>query len=175
MKTLLIPCLVICSALFSWSPLARAEARFSQDFIREVESFRKICSTQPCPYTENLIYVHGHRSRIGQGLLRSLQAAALDRAQIWADTILEGDYVADGVTRLDRVYMISNGNKTVAYRIVYSEQAWFTADCSYDSSDESSLQECQAGRIVEASFVSPELNDVIADEDGFAEFKSLDR
>jgi hypothetical protein len=99
----------------------------------------------------------------------TLTEIAKDQAQIWGDTILEGEYEADGNTTLDRIEQVKLGETFVGYRIVYSEKGWNTAACRYNGRAEE-LTECQQGRIQEASFVSPELNSWTRDSNSFAEF-----
>ena len=96
---------------------------------------------------------------------------AKKQAQIWGDTILEGDYVADGNTRLDEVRELRINNKTAGYLITYSEKAWNISDCAYDGLHPDSLNECLAGRIVESSYVSLDLKEYFYDDTTCATFK----
>lgn len=95
-----------------------------------------------------------------------LEDISFDQAQIWADTILEGEYLAESAVRLDSIEMIKAGEVFLGYRITYSSAAYETMDC--DSS--SHLESCLAGRIVESTFVSPNLEYWIRDDRHFAEF-----
>lgn len=124
-----------------------------------------------------LIYIHGGSERNTGGTLdsRRLQAfadVAKQQAKIWADTILEGDYSAAGDTRVDRVEAVfdqtSGQEQLVAYRIVYSEKAWYTADCDPRRGKEL----CEEGRIEEASFVSPSVESWMRDDSAYADFNS---
>lgn len=171
MKTLLT-CLFSVTTLFALSPSARGQTRFSQDFAREMQQFRSACNNKPCRdgYRETRIYQNGFPSRIGDGFRSDLEKQAHDAAQIWGDTILEGDYASAGNTRLDQVFAVQKNKQVIAFRIVYSEQAWDTSDCNYDPSNSDSLKECVEGRISEATFVAPALDDTAADEDGYATF-----
>lgn len=99
-----------------------------------------------------------------------LHKIAQSQAQIWADTILEGDYEADGQTVLDRVEEIQFKGRLVAYRITYSERAWYIGSCDYDYEDKSKLASCAEGRISEASFVSSSLTSWTRDSNAYAEF-----
>lgn len=109
-------------------------------------------------YTYVLLYskASNHNS-IDQDTLRSLQKIAFEQAQIWGDTILEGDYYADGQTVLEEVYGVFKNNQIIGYKISYSEKAWYTGECRFDGQNESLLNECQNGKIVEASIVSSDL------------------
>jgi hypothetical protein len=109
-----------------------------------------------------------------ESLYRGLKSVALDLAQIWEDTILEGDYTADGKTILDQVLIIKKDGLVIGYSITYSEHAWFTGNCNYDYSNPSTLQSCQAGRISETTFVSSDLNTKETDQNQFADFHAKD-
>ena len=77
-------------------------------------------------------------------LRQQLQDVSVRQAFGWSDTILEGDYAASGLTRLDfaeGVYSRKAAGRLLAYRITYSEKA-------------RDLNACLAGRISESSFVS---------------------
>jgi hypothetical protein len=109
---------------------------------------------------------NGARLRLWQ----RLSQIAIDQAGIWADTILEGDYEADGTTHLDLVEGIYLNDELIAYRITYSERAWHLGDCEYDFEDRSTLNSCQQGRIRESSFVSSSLDSWMRDDSAYAEF-----
>lgn len=98
-----------------------------------------------------------------------LEDIANEQVQIWADTILEGDYVADTRVRLDRVDRIFVDGEFVGYRIEYSTAAWDTANC--DATMAGSDEDCIRGRIREATFVSPDLSFWFRDDKHLAEFK----
>lgn len=99
-----------------------------------------------------------------------LTQLAHDQAQIWADTILEGDFVAEGPTLLGQVYRYSLNGQVVAYHITYSEKAWDVSDCTYDGLRSSQLANCRPGRIIESSFVSSDLMEAERDEKNYAHF-----
>ena len=94
------------------------------------------------------------------------------QAQIWADTILEGDYVSAGDVRLDEVTAFYRGAELLGYNISYSETAWNISDCAYDGAPES-LKSCTSGRIFETSYVSNDMQTFFSDEERFAQFLSL--
>ncbi|MES2964752.1 MAG: hypothetical protein V4760_12740 [Bdellovibrionota bacterium] len=99
-----------------------------------------------------------------------LDEIAKSQAGIWADTILEGDYFADGSTELDSVVAYVRAGEVVAYRITYSERAWDTSACSFDGEDLETLFGCVQGRIIESSFVSPGLTSFTRDMEDLASF-----
>ncbi len=107
-------------------------------------------------------------------LQKSLYTVAYDQAQIWGDTILEGDYVADGRTRLDEVLVIKENMKVIGYAVSYSERAWYIGECAYTHRNPETLASCDEGRIYERSFVSLDLNDAEVDQNQFADFKPND-
>lgn len=101
--------------------------------------------------------------------LGTLQEIAHDQAQVWGDTILEGDYAADGKTSLDRVESLQIDGKFVGYRITYSEKGWMTATCEYRGEPDQ-LEGCLEGRISEASLVSSKFDNYTRDITAYAEF-----
>ncbi len=103
-----------------------------------------------------------------------LAEIAEDQVQVWADTILEGDYLADGEVKIERVNLVRYRGEFIGYQVFYSTHAVDTSEC--DPSRVSAISsaslpaDCVDGRIVEASFVSPDLQSWIRDEHHFAEF-----
>ncbi len=95
-----------------------------------------------------------------------LEEISVEQAQIWADTILEGEYLAEAEVRVDSIEIARAGEQLLGYRITYSSVAYETMDC--DSSRQ--LDTCTAGRIVESTFVSPNLESWVRDDRHFAEF-----
>lgn len=96
---------------------------------------------------------------------------AKKQAQVWGDTILEGDYVAAGDTRLDEVRALKIKGSLVGYLITYSETAWNISDCAYDGLHPESLNDCLQGRIIESSYVSPDLREYFYDDTTSAVFR----
>lgn len=135
----------------AWSP--------TLDFWNEAELIEKSCVVYKCrePYSKMPAYVQAGKIRIG-GLsteeMQILKRVAHDQAQVWGDTILEGDYVAAGHTRLDRVDRVYKKDQLIGYLIKYSEKAWETSNCQYDGVRPSTLLGCLSGRIEESSYVS---------------------
>jgi hypothetical protein len=99
-----------------------------------------------------------------------IEDAATEQAQIWSDTILEGDYAAEGNTRLDEVIAIYKKNTLQGYKFTYSEKAWMISDCDFDEQSQESLNACLQGRIVESSYASPDFSILERDPDHLAEF-----
>jgi hypothetical protein len=95
-----------------------------------------------------------------------LEEISFDQAQIWADTILEGEYLAESEVRVDSIEIARVGELFLGYRITYSSVAYETMDC--DSARQ--LESCVAGRIVESTFVSPNLESWIRDDRHLADF-----
>jgi hypothetical protein len=103
-------------------------------------------------------------------LLQILDWIAREQAGIWGDTILEGDYIANGATRLESVQGLYQGQQLLGYRIIYSERAWYVGECNFDSRVPNKLEGCQAGTILEASFVTKDMSSWMRDETMFAHF-----
>lgn len=91
---------------------------------------------------------------------------SVEQAQIWADTILGGDYLADEEVVVDNIEFVRLGDQILGYRVTYSSSAYDTLDCN----PEGDLSLCVAGRIVEATFVAPGLEAWIRDDQRYAEF-----
>lgn len=142
-------------------------------FYEEAGHFAYACKEEPCkaPYSQVLVYDRQENlnqlSSETQTLLRQI---TFRQAQIWGDTILEGDYFAEGHTRLDKVIAFFKDNVLVGYKIQYSEKAWYTGDCNYNDT-KSSLQNCQEGRIAEESYVAPDAQTYFSDEEHYAAFE----
>ena len=118
MKTLIFTLLTI-SSLYS---------NAQQTTAREVaNAFYSAKCDQRCQQGVTVDYYSSKELfRLPSQLSLNLQKVALDQAQIWGDTILEGDYAADGKTQLDQVLVIKKDAKIIGYAISYSERAWFT-------------------------------------------------
>lgn len=102
----------------------------------------------------------------------NLKKAAEEQVNVWGDTISEGDYVADGEVKINKIAAIYKDDLLVAYKITYSQNAWDTSECNYDGNHHSeTLIGCSAGKIVESSYVTPEMKYFEVDENQFAEFK----
>lgn len=108
--------------------------------------------------------------KIDSTTYQALKTIAEEQAQVWADTILEGDYQANGNTELGMVQAIYQNGQLRAYHIFFFERAWFTGNCNFDYENQKSLQSCERGEIREAAFVSSNLKTVLPDEDHYAEF-----
>lgn len=95
-----------------------------------------------------------------------LDNIAQDQAQIWADTILEGDYIAENDVAVEAVETVQMNAVFLGYRITYSSLAVDTSNCDADKD----LTACVHGRIVESTFVAPSLDSWIRDAQHLAEF-----
>lgn len=99
-----------------------------------------------------------------------LAAIADDQAQIWGDTILEGDYYAEEEVSLDKVEAVLLDSVLVAYRITYSSIAFETSACEIEMNRDPVTCGCLPGRISESTFVAPDLESWTRDADAYAEF-----
>lgn len=142
-------------------------------FYEEAARFEHACKKSPeCQGVYSKKIVYDQKNRVNQLPIKTrdaLKHVATTQAQIWGDTILEGDYYASGRTRLDSVEAFYRNNDLVGYKIRYSEKAWYTGDCDFDGSRES-LKYCKEGRIIEGSFVSSDALTYFSDEEKYAEF-----
>lgn len=145
----------------------------TQKFYKEMQAFSSACNLQNCenPYSTKTLYRLSEGQKIDSDLQKIFIKIADTQAQIWGDTILEGDYVAEGKTRVDRIEMLYKNQELIGYLLTYSEKAWNTSDCLYDGLRASTLVGCVAGRIVESSYVSLNFRDYFYDEKTAASFK----
>lgn len=146
-------------------------------FYEEAGHFFSACSESPCKAPYSAIILFNQQSRLNKlsaAQKEGLQKVAWEQAQIWGDTILEGDYVSAGRTRLDLVTGYYKENVLVGYKIQYSEKAWYTGECDYDGT-QAKLKGCPLGRIAESSFVSADLRTFFTVEEKQANFEALDK
>ncbi|MEN0058664.1 MAG: hypothetical protein AAGB31_07505, partial [Bdellovibrio sp.] len=168
-KIFLISLGVIFSA--SWS-FADQMGPDGDKFYEEAAHFENACRNTPCkaPYAMTILYNQKTRlNKLNPATRDQLKNVVIDQAQVWRDTILEGDYYAAGRTRLDWVQAYYKNDTVVGYKVQYSEKAWYVGDCDFNG-QHSSLKECTEGRISEVSYVSPDFKTYFTDEDRYAEF-----
>ncbi|WP_413558909.1 hypothetical protein [Bdellovibrio sp. HCB209] len=166
---LFLAVILTCSASLA---LADQMGPNGDKFYDEAAHFVNACSSGACKAPYSVVLAYSQKSRINkmdQNHLEILRKVAFTQAQIWGDTILEGDVIASGRTRLDTVTAYLKNNRVVGFKIRYSEKAWDTSDCNYDGS-KSSLKTCKVGRIYEESYVSPDYATFFTDEDRQADF-----
>jgi len=99
-------------------------------------------------------------------LKKQSKRAAADQAGGWGDTILEGDYSADGRLLLGAFYRIYQNGRPVAYYLSYSEGGQYTGgtNCDYDDKAERWHGDgCSSGRIYETLFLSADLKESVID------------
>ena len=170
----------ILSIAFMLTPLMAQADKMGPNgdkFYEAAAHFEGACrNKRECraPYSRDILFSLDNKlEKIQPETRSSLKEVAHYQTQIWGDTILEGDYVAAGDLRLDEVVAYYHGSELLGYKIVYSETAWYTGDCSYDGSKDS-LKSCSEGRIVEASYVSKDMETFFSDEEQFAQFLNLE-
>ncbi len=99
--------------------------RFGDDAPNFVENIREAAIAED---TTQIVH-----SKTPQVVQSKLEKIAFAQAQIWGDTILEGDYYAENEISLDEIEGIYRGRgELVAYRITYSAKSWMTAECEFD-------------------------------------------
>lgn len=168
---------VLATLLCAYSPaMADQMGPQGDKFYEEAAHFENACHNfDTCTggvYGREVVFSQpDHLNRMPDNTSSELAQIATAQAQIWGDTILEGDYHADGHTRLDSVIAYYKKGQLVGYKIEYSEKAWYTGDCEFDGTAES-LGACQPGRIVEGSYVSADLQTFFSDEERYAEFNT---
>lgn len=98
----------------------------------------------------------------------TLAVIADDQAQVWADTILESDFVAEEGVKVEAVETIQSRSEFLGYRVTYSSIAVDTSTCD----PRADITLCDTGRIVESSFVAPKLDAWVRDDTQFAKYVS---
>ncbi|MGE5087197.1 MAG: hypothetical protein ACM3MG_12905 [Bacillota bacterium] len=142
-------------------------------FYAEASHFANACVNDICtaPYSIQTVYNQKTRqSTLNAQQIEAFKEIAYNQAQIWGDTILEGDYHAAGRTRLDLVKAVYKDNQLVGYKIRYSEKAWYTGECEFDGRSRETLKNCKLGRIFEESYVSTDLRTYFPNEAKLADF-----
>ncbi|WP_413943822.1 hypothetical protein [Bdellovibrio sp. HCB-162] len=167
--------LIFALAVTALSLNAQADQHFvgARQFADMIEKYKEACA-QTCqkPFREAVLYKNGknYSAFLSNGEMIALQKIAFRQSYIWADTILEGDFYADGNTVLTEVIGIFRGSNLVGYKIAYAERAWETSACDFDGEDMSTLDSCTEGVIRETSYVSKDLKTFIRNHDDIAEF-----
>lgn len=158
-------------ASFSLANYSYADVPNSQlkELREEIEILNRACARGTCrsPFQrQELVEIPPHQMAI-------FQEIATDLAQVWGDTILEGDYHADGNTQIDSILALYKNGEVFAYRIHYFERAWYLGNCDYNSQDPDSLRDCEEGRITEGTYISADFKTFFRDPSHFVDFISL--
>lgn len=162
--------------VFTISSTAQADHRYpgSRAFTKLIEEYKVACISSPClkPFKTNVLHrEHStHPSLLSRAELRTLERVAKEQAKIWADTILESDYISEGSTILEKVVGVYRYNTLVAYKISYAEKGWDISSCNYDEKNPSTLENCPEGIIRETSFVSINFQNYVRNHDDIADF-----
>lgn len=97
---------------------------------------------------------------------KQLTEIAEEQAQVWADTILEGDYQAESALTVERIETVEHLTEFLGYRITYSSAAYDISNCDAAAD----LSACTPGRIIESTLVAPALDSWVRDRTAYAEF-----
>jgi hypothetical protein len=140
-------------------------------FAAQIRTAQKTCnsghpadhavSCQPQGFDFKVLHSSAVTDASVQPLLANFVAIAKDQAGIWADTVLEGAFDADGQTQLDSVEGVYLNGELIAYHITYSEQAWTLGDTG---------ERQASGRITESTFVSVAMSSWFRDDWALAAF-----
>jgi hypothetical protein len=145
----------------------------AQSFEQKMTAYQKSCASGchfPFSETPAFNFSESTQSKLDGSTKARLEQVAHDQAQIWGDTILEGDYYSKGHTQLDSVVAIFDSNEFIGYKITYSELAWYIGECDFTEDKPEAISECKEGRIHESSFVSPDFQNFFRDETDLADF-----
>lgn len=133
------------------------------------ESLRTLQRAGRTPVT-SVIYDEVRKINLGVDVqtLDIFKKIADEQTMIWADTILEGDFVIANPTTLEKIEAVWFGKTFVGFRITYSSEAWEVSEC--DSQKYRTSNSCLHGKIRESSFVNSGLSAWIRDETAYAMF-----
>lgn len=165
--------LLVAMNMISYTAVADEQFVGANKFYDLIQVYKAACKDSECvkPYREMPIYANGVRSAfLSKQQFKKLEKIAIKQAYIWADTVLEGDFHADGETVLESVTAIFQATKLIAYKIDYSEHAWYVGECDWDGSDNETLADCPEGKIHESSYVAPDFKTFIRNDDDIADF-----
>lgn len=155
---------------FSFTSAAYATAHSKPNsFDHAALEFSEHCRPQ-CEHPFRVEQQNLNDENFSESLKQTLSKIAEDQSQIWGDTILEGDYFADGPTYLQSVEALYKEGTFIGYRIFYYSKAWETLDCTFNGNTHEGLESCKPGIIREASFVSPDFQSAVTDDGNFATF-----
>lgn len=138
-------------------------------FRDEVEALNRACARGTCrePYARETMTVVSD-----DAFFVNLRSRAFDLAQVWADTILEGDYLADGNTQLEKVEVLKKEGQVFGYRVQYFERGWYIGQCEFNEQDLSTLAKCDEGKISESAYFNADLSLFYRDPAHFVTFES---
>lgn len=115
--------------------------------------------------------------------ITGLLKAANEEADVWGDTILEGDYVLaeNSQVELYTVEKVVSKTELVAYRIVFGQAAFDISNCEEEvdwdlmsenpeAFDKFAKEKCTAGTISAGAYVSPDFKFHFRDEDAIEDF-----
>lgn len=119
--------------------------------------------------------------RVGSGgvsiepeLYEQLRQFAISQAEIWGDTVLEGDVAAVGDIELVSAEVLRAKGELLGYRITYAQRGWDTSTCDLSNATSEDYQKpetfahCAEGRIIESAYVTADLDNSFADYDNLA-------
>ncbi|HEY8269844.1 MAG TPA: hypothetical protein VIG33_03085 [Pseudobdellovibrionaceae bacterium] len=171
MKSLFFALVILSVTMSVGNAQTDSEERTEKEFYSLIENYLHSCSGHcQAPFQSKMAFNirQPERSILSEEVKSNLKRVASSQAQIWGDTILEGDYYSAGHTQLDSVLVLFKNEILIGYKITYSERAWFIGDCDFDSNDEETLKNCNEGHIHESTFVSPDFNTFFSED--FADF-----
>ncbi len=168
---------VISSVLFSTSFAAINSEENSNlraaDASSTLQDFQLHCNEKFCDssYSRQVLYNRAEGINVlDTETVKKIEGKAFDQAQICGDTILEGDYIADGKTQVSSVIGLYKNEELVGYHIEYFEKAWFVQDCDPGASLKR-INDCPTGVIVESSFITGDMSHVEIDQNHPAVFR----
>lgn len=155
-------------------PRLPAPAQTTKSVFRNIiDQAEKACGSFACEQTGVTVIqlTHYQITEMNPFVLQKLLAQANAIADIeWADTILEGPYVAAFKIGLQEVDLLYKNDQLIGYHTVYADQAWKTTTCNYQPKDPTSLDKCIPGEFIETEFTSADLSEYFRDPMAMVQF-----
>lgn len=159
MKYLIAFISVICSAI------ALAQSNMTIKQFDSLSDFQKVEFLEKYTKEENFVQNSSNFSRA------ALTEFAESKAEIWLDTILEGDFAQIGDIQITNVTAFTYKGEVYAYEIEISAPAFMTSNegCAFNEQTEIwSGEACIKGRIVEKALATATLEPIWSSQ--FPEF-----
>jgi len=166
----------VFQVLFLSILLISSSALASTAFWDEIQISQNACGNLACDHStiRKKLITTGEWRRLApkaRGELRRIARSLVN--ENWPDTILEGDYIIKGHTRLDNVYFLLKDDQIIGFWMLYSVKAWDVSSCDYDPIGHKDLTGCIEGRISEGAFVHLNLKTFEVDRYHAADFEAL--
>lgn len=98
----------------------------AREFRQAVRDAYKTCGSLQCASLQMQVHEADDSGLqpLPTNVMNGLDDVAFDLAQIWGDTILEGDYEAEESIQLERIEVVHIRGELAGFRITYSAKAF---------------------------------------------------